>query len=51
LTNQGVIVVKVPRLPGDPSEAQLHPLDGHPSSKEVRWVAQCLLDALTPTEF
>ncbi len=51
LTNQGVIVVKVHRLPGDPSEAQLHPLDGHPSSKEVNWVARCLLDALTPTQF
>ena len=50
LTNQGVIVVKVPRLPGDPSEAQLHALDGHPSSKEVTWVARYLFDALTPQE-
>ena len=50
LKRQDVIVVKVPQLPGDPSEAQLHPLDGHPSSKEVTWVARRLFDALTTTE-
>ncbi len=51
LKRQDVVVVKVPQLPGDPSAAQLHPLDGHPSSKEVTWVAQCLFDALIPTDF
>jgi hypothetical protein len=50
LKRQGVIVVEVPELPGDPSDAQLHPLDSHPSSQEVAWVARCLFDALTPSE-
>lgn len=50
LKRQGVIVVEVPELPGDPSDAQLHPLDSHPSSQEVAWVARSLLDALTSTE-
>lgn len=50
LTQQNVVVIKVPPLPGDPSEAQLHPLDGHPSMKETTWVAQHLADALKLTD-
>lgn len=50
LNQQDVTVIKVPQLPGDPSEAQLHPLDGHPSLKESTWVAQHLDDALRRTE-
>lgn len=46
LDEQGVVVIDVPPLPGDPLEAQLHPLDGHPSAKEARWVARCLYDAI-----
>ena len=49
LIQQDVTVIKVPPLPGDPSEARLHPLDGHPSAKETTWVAQYLADALKPT--
>lgn len=50
LGDRGVTVVKVPPLPGDPSAAQLHPRDGHPSSTEVAWVARRLFDALTLAE-
>ena len=46
LSNLGVRVVRVPPLPADGAEAQIHPLDGHPSSTETTWVAQCLLDSL-----
>jgi hypothetical protein len=50
LTQQDVVVIKVPPLPGDPSEAQIHPFDGHPSRKETAWVAQYLADTLQSTE-
>ncbi len=50
LTQQDVMVIKVPPLPGAPSEAQLHPLDGHPSMKETTWVARYLADTLRRTE-
>jgi hypothetical protein len=39
-----VPVIRVPKLPGDPSNAQLHPKDAHPSAKEVAWIALALLD-------
>jgi len=50
LTDRGVTVVQVPPLPGEPAAARLHPRDAHPSSAEVVWVADYLLDALTPPE-
>jgi hypothetical protein len=46
LTLQNIIVVRIPELPGDPLEAQIHPLDPHPSAAEVAWVAKNLNDAL-----
>lgn len=39
-----VPVIRVPKLPGNPLDAQLHPKDGHPSSREVTWIARALLE-------
>ena len=44
LITLGVPVIRVPELPGDPLDAQLHPKDGHPSAKEITWIASLLLD-------
>jgi len=44
LTALGVPVIRVPKLPGNPMDAQLHAEDGHPSSREVTWIARALLD-------
>jgi hypothetical protein len=43
LTRLGVPVIQVPPLPGDETNATLHPLDGHPSARETAWVAESLL--------
>jgi hypothetical protein len=46
LTGLGVPVIRVPKLPGKPTDAFLHPKDHHPSSKEVTWVARSLLSEI-----
>jgi len=46
LTMLGVPVVSVPELPGEPTDAILHPMDHHPSTGEAAWVAKSLLKEL-----
>ena len=43
LTELGVPVIRVPKLPGKSTDAFLHPKDSHPSSRETTWVARSLL--------
>ena len=51
LANLDVPVFRVPVLPGDPERAQLHPMDGHPSSEETAWVARALYERVLTTDW
>lgn len=46
LRDGGVQVIQPPPLP-NPAEAMMHPIDEHPSAKEVDWIARHVYESIT----